>query len=180
MPQWTRGTDPQSGYPLLSTAINGGLFHPNCRHTMSTFFEDVNEVPPPILPIEKDENGVIINTEGVLLNRIERGDLTLQLNPEKQAPHMKATKERGKSYFTISFDELQKIIYDKHGTGKIHISESNGQIKETIELDKIIGYDLEKETNKGSRTNRFTIHYARKRTHAVPSRCYLNCRKADN
>lgn len=32
-------------HPLLSEAIQGGLFHPNCRHTISTFFEDINSIP---------------------------------------------------------------------------------------------------------------------------------------
>lgn len=32
-------------YKLLSEAIGGGLFHPNCRHTISTFFEGINTVP---------------------------------------------------------------------------------------------------------------------------------------
>lgn len=35
-------------YPLLSTAIKGHLYHPNCRHTQSTFFEDISEVPEPL------------------------------------------------------------------------------------------------------------------------------------
>lgn len=33
------------GYPLLSTAIKAGLLHPNCRHTISTFFPGVSVVP---------------------------------------------------------------------------------------------------------------------------------------
>lgn len=32
-------------YPLLSTAIDGGLFGPNCRHHKSTFFEGISEPP---------------------------------------------------------------------------------------------------------------------------------------
>lgn len=35
-------------YPLLSTAIKGHLFHPNCRHTSSTYFEGISEVPEPL------------------------------------------------------------------------------------------------------------------------------------
>lgn len=31
------------GYPLLSDAMAQGLFHPNCRDTMSTWFEGVND-----------------------------------------------------------------------------------------------------------------------------------------
>ncbi len=41
-------------YPLLSQAIEAGLFHPNCKHTSSTFFEDINEDPEPMY---KDELG---------------------------------------------------------------------------------------------------------------------------
>lgn len=35
----------QGKYPRLSDAIHGGLFHPNCRHTSSTYFEGINEKP---------------------------------------------------------------------------------------------------------------------------------------
>lgn len=33
------------GYPLLSTAMKAGLLHPNCRHTISTFFPGITKVP---------------------------------------------------------------------------------------------------------------------------------------
>lgn len=35
-------------YPLLSVAIAGGLFHPNCRHTLSTWVEGVSTRPRPM------------------------------------------------------------------------------------------------------------------------------------
>lgn len=35
-------------YPLLSEAVAGGLFHPNCRHTLSTWIEGVSTLPPPM------------------------------------------------------------------------------------------------------------------------------------
>lgn len=34
-------------YPLLSTAMNEGLFHPNCRHGSGTFFEGISSAPQP-------------------------------------------------------------------------------------------------------------------------------------
>ncbi len=34
----------QSPYPLLSEAMDGGLYHPNCRHTQTTFYEGFSEV----------------------------------------------------------------------------------------------------------------------------------------
>lgn len=35
-------------YQLLSVAIAGDLFHPNCKHTMSTYFEGINQEPKPL------------------------------------------------------------------------------------------------------------------------------------
>lgn len=35
-------------FPLLSVAIQAGLFHPNCRHTMSTWIEGVSSKPKPL------------------------------------------------------------------------------------------------------------------------------------
>ena len=35
-------------FPLLSSAIRGGLFHLNCRHTMSLYIDGVTKIPPPI------------------------------------------------------------------------------------------------------------------------------------
>ncbi|MCD7740983.1 MAG: phage minor capsid protein [Ruminococcus sp.] len=39
-------------FPLLSAAIRGGLFHPNCRHTMSLYVHGQTKIPEPI-PEEK-------------------------------------------------------------------------------------------------------------------------------
>lgn len=35
-------------YPLLSVAMRGGLFHPNCRHTLSTWVEGTSTRPRPM------------------------------------------------------------------------------------------------------------------------------------
>lgn len=34
-------------YELLSVAIKAGLLHPNCRHTLATYFEGVTRIPDP-------------------------------------------------------------------------------------------------------------------------------------
>lgn len=33
------------GYPLLSEAMKAGLLHPNCRHTISTYFPGITKLP---------------------------------------------------------------------------------------------------------------------------------------
>lgn len=35
-------------FPLLSSAIRGGLFHPNCRHTLSQYIDGFTKIPEPI------------------------------------------------------------------------------------------------------------------------------------
>lgn len=35
-------------YPLLSVAVKQGLFHPNCRHTATTYRRGVTRIPPPM------------------------------------------------------------------------------------------------------------------------------------
>lgn len=39
-------------FMLLSAAIQGGLFHPNCRHTMGQYIDGLTKIPKPI-PAEK-------------------------------------------------------------------------------------------------------------------------------
>jgi len=42
------GGKPNGKYPLLSTAMAAGLFHPNCRHNMTTFVPGVSRLPAPV------------------------------------------------------------------------------------------------------------------------------------
>lgn len=42
---WSGGKAEDGEYPLLSTAIAGGLFHPRCRHGSSTYYEGINDEP---------------------------------------------------------------------------------------------------------------------------------------
>lgn len=106
---------------------------------------------------------------GIIDEKVNNGEITLTLNSEKQAPHMQATKAAGKSYFTIGIDELQEIVNKKHGTGLIRVT-NTGQIRETITVDNDIAVNVSNDTREESPTNRFTIHYSKRRTHAVPSR----------
>lgn len=47
---------PKDGkYPLLSTAIEGGALHPNCKNGVHTWFEGINELPREMTQEEIDE-----------------------------------------------------------------------------------------------------------------------------
>lgn len=44
---WSGGKSSDGPYPLLSTAISAGLYHPNCKDTHTTYFEGVSSKPSP-------------------------------------------------------------------------------------------------------------------------------------
>lgn len=45
----------KSGYPLLSTAVAGGLYHPQCRDSCSTYYEGISREPKDITKEQEDE-----------------------------------------------------------------------------------------------------------------------------
>lgn len=42
-------------YPLLSEAVKGGMFHPNCKNGLSTYYEGINQPPKEPTEEEKEE-----------------------------------------------------------------------------------------------------------------------------
>lgn len=51
-------------YPLLSTAMAGGLYHPNCKDTHTTFFEGLDEdLIRPMTKQEKEKASAIYNLQ---------------------------------------------------------------------------------------------------------------------
>ncbi|WHH58473.1 phage minor capsid protein [Petroclostridium sp. X23] len=45
---YSSGVKGEVEYPLLSFAIDNGLFHPNCRHNMSPWFDGISSLPDPV------------------------------------------------------------------------------------------------------------------------------------
>lgn len=52
---YSGGKASDGDYPLLSTAMAEGLFHPNCRHGSGTFFEGISNAPQPLAQAEVEE-----------------------------------------------------------------------------------------------------------------------------
>lgn len=55
---WGGGTAEESqakGYPLLSEAIAGGLYHPNCKDSHSTYFAGISKIPKALTDAQKEE-----------------------------------------------------------------------------------------------------------------------------
>lgn len=45
----------KTGYPLLSTAVAGGLYHPNCKDSCSTYYEGISREPQEITKEQEKE-----------------------------------------------------------------------------------------------------------------------------
>lgn len=53
---WSGGKKEDGKYPLLSTAIDGGLFHPRCQHGSSTYYPDINDEPKKVTQALNNEH----------------------------------------------------------------------------------------------------------------------------
>ncbi len=68
---WSGGSSKDGSYPLLSSAIAKGLYHPNCRDTHTTYFEGITSKPIKPTKEQQEENLKIYNKEQTQ-NYIER------------------------------------------------------------------------------------------------------------
>lgn len=53
---WSGGSAKDGKYPLMSLAIQKGLYHPNCKDKHTTYFEGISEEPKPLSKSEIELN----------------------------------------------------------------------------------------------------------------------------
>ncbi|MFV0382333.1 MAG: phage minor capsid protein [Breznakia sp.] len=59
-------------HPLLSEAIAAGLYHPNCKHSQTTYFEGITEIPTPLDAAQTSENSKAVATQRYNERQIRR------------------------------------------------------------------------------------------------------------
>lgn len=176
-------------YPVddIQVGINYPPFHPNCRTTTIKYREDYGDRTR--MAKDKDGNNVKVplgmNYEGwkkyisgefddleglydrknkYVVNNIINGTYGVEINNEKQEPHMEATAKKGKSYL---FDDVnpQELFNNYAGTGTMELDRrGNKTNKEICKADRFIGIN----GSDGARTKVFKIHHSKKRTHIAP------------
>ena len=112
-----------------------------------------------------------VNGNDIIKKEIEKGNIKIEINPQKQARHIKGAKEyvKGKSYLVITMEQARKIINEKHGTGELVFDrKGNWKYKELIDCDMEIGVVVDLKTKEEIRTSKGTIHYSKTGTHLVP------------
>lgn len=103
-----------------------------------------------------------------------RNNCILTIEEGKQGKHIKTHNNfiEGRSYFTISLEQMQKLVDKYAGTGTIEFYR-NGVWRHTEiigKTDSIIGYTVDPETLEEIATSAFKIHYSNNGTHIVPTR----------
>lgn len=107
------GGQPDGIHPLLSTAIAGGLFHPNCRHATTTFFEGVNTEPTPMDAGRTEENSALEQKQRYnerqirKYKRLEMGSLT-QENIDKYKEKRIYWQQRNNAFIAAHSDVLRR------------------------------------------------------------------------
>lgn len=90
---YSGGKKSDGDYPLLSTAIQGGLFHPNCKDGTSTYYEGITTLKP-VTEKEKEQ-----------MKQLDKAEQK-KTNAENQA-------EKYGRIANYSLDEDNKRIYSK-------------------------------------------------------------------
>lgn len=60
---WSGGSSKDGPYPLLSSAIAKGLYHPNCRDSHTTYFEGITSKPKRTTKEQQEENIRLYNEQ---------------------------------------------------------------------------------------------------------------------
>lgn len=107
----------------------------------------------------------------ILKKKIAEGEISLELNIEKQNRHILGAKEYkiGRSYFDVSMESLQDIVNKNYATGKVYVTNNGKRIKEVIFLGNNIGVNVSDNLVENF-TNGIKIHYSKTGTHIVPYR----------
>lgn len=127
-----------------------------------TYADNMSEQMASVLKIRRA-------VEAPIRQAIRDGEYPLEINPEKQARHMSGTAIYGRSVITVSMEELQAIINENAGSGKINLTRDLSKWKNTeiIDAGKEIGYTVNRNGDIII-TKSVKIHYSRSGTHAVP------------
>ncbi len=100
-------------YPLLSVAVQNGLFHPNCRHTLSTWYEGVSTKPRPLDAAVVRNNAQLEQQQRALerklrqAKRLEIGCTDPQ-NAKKYMQQRKAAQKELREFVAAHADVLRR------------------------------------------------------------------------
>ena len=135
-------------YPLLSVAVRAGLFHPNCRHHLTTWVEGVSVRPEPMDRAAVERTARLEARQRELERRVRKYKRLAEgtLEPEKAAGYRRAVRAAQKDvreFVDEHGDVLRRDYWRERydGTGSFTSASKNGIINSRgdgvdIEIDK--------------------------------------------
>ena len=118
----------------------------------------------PPYPLDKSKK-----RDTIVLEAIESGSVSKEINREKQMRHMKSGHIQGRSYLDGDLEYAQKLVNKYYGTGDAVVVEGQGwKKKERITAEKIIGTYVDPETGVETKTNKAMIVYSKTGSHIYP------------
>ena len=106
-----------------------------------------------------------------LRRKIKAGQISTNIESGKQGKHIVGHNNYipGRSYLTVSEDQVQNLVNRYAGTGRIQRDRKDKwSHKEIIISDETIGISVDPVTGEEKETNKFVIHYSKKGAHIVP------------
>ena len=139
----TAGESKSSGYPLLSSAVAGGLYHPQCKDSCSTYYEGISREPQEITKEQEEEINRRYNLEqkqryyerNYRKNvRLANGSLTEE-NVKKYSARASAYKKKLTDLCNANSDvlRLDKQRLSLHGVLSV---DKNGRLSITPKANK--------------------------------------------
>lgn len=162
-------------FPLLSMAINAGLFHPNCRHTIGLYKEGITNIPEPVNNIEAEKRYKLEQKQRRLENEVRKArrraegfsdpenirrakkeineaqkrlsDFINQTNASYGKTILKRNYDREKIYYGKSASSASSNTYVNKNTQKLEENKGQSEISKNI-VDKSVESGIIEETKK--------------------------------
>lgn len=140
---YSGGTKEDGKYPLLSEAMKQGMFHPNCRHGLDTYYKELEEEQ-----IETPKDEAIKEKEELVQNP------TPAKNKNEVVEETKGSKEEPKVYTEYSewakslTDDEREALYSYSNVWGISSSKINGYLRSgSINTGFLSAQQIEQVTN---------------------------------
>lgn len=113
-------------YPLLSVAVHNGLFHPNCRHTLSTWIEGVSALPKPLDKAAVRKASALEQKQRALERRVREAERTAagKWEPDAQKQAKKQVQARQKELREF-IEGHSDVLHRDYWREKIYPDNSN-------------------------------------------------------
>lgn len=153
----TKDESKETGYPLLSEAIAGGLFHPNCKHRATTYFQGMQNDHSADGKLENEPEQAehnkyqreIQRQKRIAAGSLDENNVRVAKNRQKQWEEKdEKLLKRNKNLQQKGFEIQDFSKSNKKSTGNNHIKLEN-YARDSLKIEKVpnlegLDYDLTK------------------------------------